>query len=336
MEQSSPKVTILAIPRERFSNARESLESVLANTHIPYRLVYIDGGSPPDLKQFIEEKSKEHGFTIIRKEYYLSPNEARIIGLKHTNTKYAAFVDNDVVVEPHWLKALVDCAEETKATVVAPLTYEGRPLRTHIHCAGGEAYFKEVNNNGLIEKQLKKRLFHSHKKLSEVPELKREKTGLIEYHCVLLCTDILKKGNVIDEKMKSTMEHIDFCLEVSKLGGLIYFEPSSVVTYVSQPPLEKQDIEYYRVRWNNEWEIESLNHIRQKWGLAEDQFFKNRYKARGFRRKNTLIKPIVDPIIRKIPSWRIRKFIYYMITVFDRIYNRFVMMRYKRLVKQHC
>jgi hypothetical protein len=40
-----PMVTIVVVPRERFSYARTSLESVYANTHVPFRLIYVDGAA---------------------------------------------------------------------------------------------------------------------------------------------------------------------------------------------------------------------------------------------------------------------------------------------------
>ena len=39
-----------------------------------------------------------------------------ILGLERATTLYVAFLDNDVVVEPGWLEALVRCAEESKPT----------------------------------------------------------------------------------------------------------------------------------------------------------------------------------------------------------------------------
>jgi len=40
-------------------------------------------------------------------------------------------VDNDVIVSPGWLEALVACAGETGATVVSPLICQGTPLHDH-------------------------------------------------------------------------------------------------------------------------------------------------------------------------------------------------------------
>ncbi|MGB3754791.1 MAG: glycosyltransferase, partial [Rivularia sp. (in: cyanobacteria)] len=118
---SKPEVTIIVAPRERFSYTRESLESIYEHTQLPFKLIYVDGGSPSHIQNYLETQAAEKQFEVIRTEHYLSPNHARNLGLRKVDTKYVVFIDNDVVVTPGWLKTAVDCAEETNATVVSPL-----------------------------------------------------------------------------------------------------------------------------------------------------------------------------------------------------------------------
>lgn len=44
---ATPSVTIVVVPREQFSKAEASLESIYATTPPPFDLVYVDGNSPP-------------------------------------------------------------------------------------------------------------------------------------------------------------------------------------------------------------------------------------------------------------------------------------------------
>ena len=112
--------SIVITQREGFSRSRESLLSVLANTPQPYELIYIDGGSPPEVRDQLRRLSEERGFRLIRYERFLSPNEAREAALPHVSGEYTAFLDNDVLVGEGWLEGLLACAEETGAGVVAP------------------------------------------------------------------------------------------------------------------------------------------------------------------------------------------------------------------------
>jgi hypothetical protein len=78
-KMTEPIVTLVVVPRERFSCTQESLESIYANTDIPFKLIYVDGNSPAYVRRYLEAKSQEKNFKLIRTNYYLSPNQ--IFGL---------------------------------------------------------------------------------------------------------------------------------------------------------------------------------------------------------------------------------------------------------------
>src|ERR1051325_4483142 len=125
-----PTVTLVVVPRDHFSDTRESLESLYAHTAGAFSLVYVDGGSPPPIKAYLQREAESRGFRLIRTDHYLSPNYARNIGAHDVATRYIVFVENDVIVAPNWLAPLIECAEETGAAIVSPLTFEQRPVHT--------------------------------------------------------------------------------------------------------------------------------------------------------------------------------------------------------------
>jgi GT2 family glycosyltransferase len=141
----TPPVTIAVVPRERFSYTRPSLESIFENTPPPFELVYVDGGSPPSVSRYLEAQARQRRFRLVRTDHYLSPNRARNLALHHVTSKYVVFVDNDVLVSPGWLDALVECAEQTDAAVVGPVYFIGQPGSRKIHMAGGIAHIEESN-----------------------------------------------------------------------------------------------------------------------------------------------------------------------------------------------
>ena len=143
---SQPQVTIIVTQRERFSYTQPSLESIYKHTTIPFQLVYLDGNSPPHIREYLSEKAREKGFTLIRKEQFLAPNQSRNLGLSQVETPYVVFIDNDILVTPNWLENLVRCAEETQAWIVAPLYLEGQPEEEIIHMAA--ATFLHFHSRG--------------------------------------------------------------------------------------------------------------------------------------------------------------------------------------------
>jgi len=264
---SEPDVTVIAVPRERFSHIPQSLESLYAATDIPFRLVYVDGGSPARIKHYLEAQANAKGFQLIRSPHYLAPVEARNLGLRHARGKYVVFIDNDVLVRPGWLGALVRCAEETAAWVVGPVYCIGSPPFVKIHMAGATAHI-EVRDGRRV---LSERHYAPQQPLDDaLPKIQRKQTELMEFHCLLVRAAVFERLGPLDAGLLSDFEHIDLCLAVREAGGTIYVEPESVVNWVNPSPLAWSDLPYFALRWSDAWNRASLRRFREKWRLDED------------------------------------------------------------------
>jgi GT2 family glycosyltransferase len=326
---TEPIVTLVVVPRERFSYTQESLESIYENTEFPFNLIYVDGNSPRKVRRYLEAQAQERNFKLIRTDYYLSPNHARNIGLSHVDTKYLVFLDNDVVFSPGWLKALVNCAEETDATVVGPLMCEKKPIHQRVHFAGGESHIV-VDVKG--RRHLREKMYKQGQNAVELrPKLQRTQTELSEFHCTLVRTEIFEQIGYLDEAMLNTKEHLDFCMDVANVGGTVYFEPDSLVTYVPGPPLELSDLHFYMLRWSDAWTLGSLQRIREKWDLSEDGYFQTKYKKLGVRRISTIIKPFV----RKVSFGNENKPLKRFLKKLDRKLNAYLTDSYVKMLPQH-
>jgi GT2 family glycosyltransferase len=261
------QVTIVVAPREYFSYTSRSLESIYEHTDIPFSLVYVDGGSPAHVRRYLARKARQHNFKLIRTDHYLSPNQARNLGLRHVQTKFVVFIDNDALVTPGWLSALVDCAEKTGAWVVGPVTLMGKPESKTIHLAGGLV--------GIKEEQGKRVFYVEHcfngKSLTEIAHsLHAGPSEFAEFHCMLVLTKAFERVGPLDELLFSMHEHEDLCLTVRECGGTVYFEPRSVVRYVSPPPFAWSDLPYYMLRWSEAWNSASHEHFENKWRLRKN------------------------------------------------------------------
>ncbi len=323
-----PNVTIIVSPRERFSYAQQSLESIYTQTDYPFKLIYVDGGSPAYLREYLRNRAAEFGFEIIRTDYFLAPNQARNLGLAKADTEYVLFVDNDVAVTPGWLAQLVACAEETNATVVSPLTCIGQPLHQRIHLAGGESHVVlEVKGDSMRRRIHEKHYFVNRPVADVQDKLVRQACEFAEFHCVLVRRSIFEATGPLDEQLLSTREHTDFCLNVGQAGGTVYCEPASVVTYVPEVLWRWGDLAYFMLRWSDDWELRSLKHFRQKWDLKKDKYFKKRYNRLGYRRHQAFVKPWVERLtFGYAPPMLVNAAI-----AAERQLNRWVTARYNRL-----
>lgn len=267
---ASALATIVVVPRQRFSVARRSLESVLAHTPSTIPLVYVDGGSPGELRRWLEGQAHARPFTLIRTEHYLAPNEARNLGLRAVRTPYVIFIDNDVVVAPGWATALVRCAEETGAWVVGPLYFIGEPPFRTVHMAGGDLELVEkAGGNWLLDRHRA-----SYQPIERVhADLRRAPCGFSEFHVVLVRTEVFERLGPLDEGLLSTPEHLDLCLLVRAAGGSVWFEPASMVNYLPARRIGLGDMRFYLLRWSDRWNRASLARFRAKWRLAPDDPF---------------------------------------------------------------
>jgi GT2 family glycosyltransferase len=324
----TPQVTIVVVPRERFSYARASLESIFEHTELPFKLVYVDAGSPRKVRRYLAAQADARGFDLIRTDDYLPPNRARNLALGKVDTKYVVFVDNDVLVSPGWLGPLVQCARDTSAAIVGPLICEELPAHELIHFAGGESHIEVRSGEGTERRHLIDVIYRQGERLADVrSQLARMPTEVCEFHCVLVRTSVLDRVGPFDEGLLSVRENLDFCMLVTQAGGSIYLEPASFVTYVGYTPLAWSDIPYYLLRWNRTWTLSSLQRLREKWDLCDDEYFHYQYRNLDWRHRDYLIQ---HTLLRWIPSWRIRKVIEKGLLPVDRMLADVVVTRYNR------
>lgn len=265
-----PQVTLVIVPRERFSVTERSLKNVYEYTTYPFELVYVSGGTTNRFKSYLENESRRRHFKFIHTDRYLSPNQARNLALPHVKSKYVVFLENDVLVTPGWLEALVGCAEETGAWVVGPLYLLGELELQTIHMAGGTLNMMEHQG---------KRILHDEHRFVDTPiseltaPLERGTCDYVEFHCMLVRTDVFERLGPLDEKLLSIHEHIDLAMAVSRSGGAVYVEPNAKATYIPPPPGEWFDLPYIMIRWGDAWNLSSVGHFKEKWGVSALRFF---------------------------------------------------------------
>ena len=262
--------TIVVTPRERYSTALRCLPHLVANTKTPHRLVYVAGNAPAYIAEFLDRTCRTHGYDLELRNRFLAPNEARNIGLRRVTTKYVVFLDNDVLVEPGWLEALVTCAEETGADVVGALCLYGEPDDGLVHTAGGDLLFHEEGDRYRIEERHR----HTNASLKIKPlELARSRCHYTEFHCVLIRHDLFDRIGPLDERIVSAAEHIDLALLLRAHGGEAFVEPSAVVSYLPDADHVLSDAGFFRVRWSDEWFASTMAHFAEKWRLDPGSSF---------------------------------------------------------------
>jgi GT2 family glycosyltransferase len=278
-------VTIVVTPRDRYSAAVRSLTTLVENTKLPHRLIYVSGGDPPHVLGPLREMCRRQEYELIERPDYLGSNAARNLGLARVSTPYVVFVENDVVVEPGWLEALLACADDTGAAIVGPLILFGEPEEGFSHSAGGDFTHRDegghlvlVENHRLTNVDLQAKLV----------TLRRSRCDFVEFHCVLVRRSLFDRIGWLDEAFGAAVENIDLCLLARGLGEPVYVEPESVVSIVAGEGVLLGDTDFWAVRWSEEWFAASMRRFAEKWRLLPDASFLrdywsqfHRYRERG-------------------------------------------------------
>ncbi|MEQ1742231.1 MAG: glycosyltransferase [Candidatus Nitrotoga sp.] len=290
------RVTIVMTIRERYSLTIQALKSILSNTPPIFRLIFVDCHSPVWIREQLETLARQYGIELVRSEDPLWPNQARTKVLDRISSEYTVFIDNDVQVEPGWLEQLVACADETGAGIVGPLYLWGDGKSApKIHMAGGRLIiYPDVGSDGLVMEE-EHQLFN--RRPEDVHEqLFRKPCDYVEYHCMLVRTQLLQNYGLLDDEIISVSEHIDAALAAKRLGYSTYMEPASRVNYLAFTDFLLGDLPIFRLRWSREAGEQSILNFANKWGVCNDQ--------RSFGAVRTFLSKHVsriDPLRANIP-----------------------------------
>lgn len=310
------RAAVVIVPRERLSATPTTLADVLAATPPDVPVVCLDSGHTRADRRRLAALADDRT-TVVRLPRWRTPNEARNAGVRHVDAEHVVFIDNDVLVRDGWLDALVDCADATGAWVVSPLTMQGPWDAATVHVAGGT--LTTVEQDGVA--YLLDRLGNGQRRAEEVVgTLDRTATDLAEFHCVLVRRAALDALGPLDEGLLCMQEHIDLCLGVAAAGGEVWFEPSSVVTYVGPPPLKLADLPYYLLRWSETWNDRTLEHFEQKRGVRPpptQTTWVRRHRFRAFL-------PLLRPLARLVGQDRVNHVRDVVLTPAETVLNRLV------------
>ncbi len=204
-----------------------------------------------------------------------------------------------------WLRALVACGDETGASLIAPLTCEGRPIHTIVHHIGTE----ESNNETLEEagdgqKDFNEEFYLQGNTLDEVqPHLVRRRTQSVEMHCFMVRRSVFDRIGTFDPDIVSK-EYLDFSWRAREAGETIWFEPASVITFLipsEEDPVQLVDLPYFLLRWSRSWQKRSHDALKAKWNMKEEGYIASRRALADWRIVDHVTRPTLShvPVVGK-------------------------------------
>lgn len=287
------RVTIAVSLREGHGLALPALDHLLAHTPRGTPLLYLDIASPPPIRTQLERRAAEHGFTLLHFDAGTWPSTTRAAAIAQIKTDYVVFMENDVLVAPGWLDALVRCADETGAGLVGPLYLEGGGAEpVTVHMAGGALTRRRTPAGEALDED--HRLMHA--PLATARQCLREPCDFVEFHCLLARREIFARGVSLDRGIGCVHEHIDLSLQVTALGLPIWLEPQAKVLQLRDGDYLLSDLPLLRWRWNESAVESSIANFCRLWNLAPDE-----QAFSGVRRFTDDRRRQLDPVRNDLP-----------------------------------
>ncbi len=251
--------TVIIVVRDRFSTTERCIETVLSNTSEPFDLIVVSGGTPKKCEESLRKHFGDKAHFIFAPNL-LNASQSRNLGLRAAKTRLAALMDNDVLVRPGWLGALIRCQVETGAAMVSPLILDAKDK---IHTAGNDLLITYRNGEAFGQKVLR------YQRLTcwEGTNLKRVPTDYGELHCQLVDVEVTLRLGAFDEMLREAGE-VDSGLTWSKGGCKMIFEPSSVIEYlIPRRIMHPEDIRSFIFKWDADEIRNGYDHFKKKWNL---------------------------------------------------------------------
>ncbi len=266
-----PTLSVVFSARERFSQAARSLETLFANCPLPFQLVVVDAGTPERYRlAMLKVLEGRPNVDILRRDEYLLPNRARNLATEKATGDLILFLENDCMIRPGCVEALLAAAADEPGGVFVPWLWEKNDRH---YDSGAIEVLPQPDGSLKISRET-----------VAVPlRRERQRIHFMEHHCYLITRPALAVLGIADEEL-NTREAIDFSVAAWKAGIPVIIEPKAEVDFCAPPPIEKEEREYYNFRWDVPRADESHNRVASRWNI------KGMPDTYGFIREQTLRK----------------------------------------------
>jgi len=236
-----PQVTIIVLNWNGLDDTLDCLESLGQLDYQGYEVVVVDNGSVDGSVPVIRERFP--GVTIVENGENLGYAGGNNVGLRYAMAQradYALLLNNDTVVDPAFLRILVDTMEAEPAVGIAGPTIYYHQHPDVIWSAGGSIDWRRGSTRmvGLDEQDVGQ----FGKKPREVDFI----TG-----CALLARmKAVEEASELDERFFMYYEETEWCVRIARAGYRIIHVPQAKIWHKISPGEQADSplIHYYMTR----------------------------------------------------------------------------------------
>jgi hypothetical protein len=236
-----PQVTIIVLNWNGLNDTLDCLESLDQLDYQNYKVVVVDNGSVDGSVLVIRERFP--GVTIIENGENLGYAGGNNIGLRYAMVQgadYAILLNNDTVVDPAFLRILVDAVQAEPAVGIAGPTIYYHPRPEVIWSAGGAIDWQRGSTRmvGLDERD--------EGQFGAEPRLVDFVTGC----AMLVRRAVMEQVGLLDERFFTYYEETEWCVRAAGAGYKILHVPEARMWHKISPSAQADSsfVHYYMTR----------------------------------------------------------------------------------------
>ncbi len=222
---------------------RQCLESVWRDTNAPCEIIVVDNASTDCTRDYLHRLEAAGRVRVITNRRNLGFSRASNQGARAARGEYLLFLNNDTIVQPGWLEAMVACArKDAKIGVVgAKLLY---PDDTIQHA--GVAF----NDEKLVH-----HIYRQYDK--DHPAVNKEREfQAVTAACALIKKDLFFQAGCFDESYQNGFEDVDLCFRLRQQGYKVVYTPRAVVYHLESKTMGRHDRDtensrVFRMKWQD-------------------------------------------------------------------------------------
>ena len=113
---------------DQFDFTKNCIDSIIANTDTPYKLIVINNGTNPDTKSYLAEVGNKlkNDFLLIKNPYNFGWVKAVNQGIAASSAPFLCFQNDDTVVTKGWLRKMIGILQANPKIGVVNPAWEGR------------------------------------------------------------------------------------------------------------------------------------------------------------------------------------------------------------------
>ena len=194
------------------------LPSVLQTDYDPFEVIVVDNGSQDGSRDIVSKfQAIDRRVSLVRNSSNLGFCIANNIGASQAKGDYLLFLNNDITVEPNWLRELVNVVARDNSIGAAQPKMLMMDEPTIIHSTGGYlTQYGTLYNRGALDRDRETFVAQSEVLVA---------TGA----ALLVRRDTFFRVGKFDPRFFIYSEELDLCWRIWLSGGSVVFVPDAVV-----------------------------------------------------------------------------------------------------------